>query len=72
METVLNQVFIECKESQIRTLKMVLGEILKHIDDVVKEIDSEKLNQKVSSGFDILKELKNLQKEKLNNELIYN
>ena len=72
METVLNQVFIECKESQIRTLKMVLGEILKHIDDVVKEIDSEKLNQKVSSGFDFLKEIKNLQKEKLNNELIYN
>ena len=51
---------------------MVLGEILKHIDDVVKEIDSEKLNQKVSSGFDFLKEIKNLQKEKLNNELIYN
>ena len=68
----MNQVFIECKESQIRTLKMVFNEILKYIDDVVKEIDSEKLNQKVSSGFDFLKEIKNLQKEKQNNDTIYN
>ena len=68
----MNQVFIECKESQIRTLKMVFNEILKYIDDVVKEIDSEKLNQKVSSGFDFLKEIKNLQKEKQNNDAIYN
>ena len=33
--------FIECKESQVKTLKLVFNEILKHIDDVVKEIDCE-------------------------------
>ena len=31
-----------------------------------------KLNQKVSSSFDFLKEIKNLQKEKQNNDTIYN
>jgi len=66
-----NKEFIKSKLSIIDIIKNIYKQIMGEIDNVVEDINSEKLTDNLSTSIEFLKEIKEHQKNKYIKEVIY-
>ena len=71
-ETLNNKEFIKNKLSIIDIIKNIYKQIMGEIDNVVEDINSEKLTDNLSTSIEFLKEIKEHRKSKYIKEVIYN
>ena len=71
-ETLNNKEFVKSKLSIINIIKHIYSQIIGEIDNVVEDINSEKLTENLSTSIEFLKEIKEHRKNKYVKELIYN
>jgi len=67
-----SKTFVESKLKIIETIKHIYAQILEHVEEVVEEIESEKLTDNLATSIEFLKEIKCNQKQKYIRSAIYN
>ena len=71
-ETLNNKEFLKSKLSIINVIKHIYSQIIGEIDNVVEDINSEKLTENLSTSIEFLKEIKEHRKNKYVKQVIYN
>ena len=67
-----NKQFLESKSKIIETIKHIYSQIIDNLDEVVEDIESDKLTDNLATSIEFLKEIKSNQKQKYIRSAIYN
>ena len=72
MEMLNNKEFLKTKLQIIQSIKSIYSQIICSFDNVSEEISSECLTTHLASVIEVLKEIKEHEKDKVNKQSIYN